>query len=163
MTVPECWNSMISSTLLQPRATARRRVTAKPTKFNKPNQGSKEAGSNAKQGTDSEAGSEQNPPASAGHSFTGVCHRCGVKGHYARNCRTYKAKPEAPGKAAPSDDAKPKAANVKAIRSVPVDDEYTESQLEDMLAKCRLRNKQKQLEDAHASARAVTANARERG
>ena len=89
----------------------------------------------------------------------GYCHKCGNKGHLARNCRNTQSKQEAPGRAAPSDGSK--AASVKTVESIPAEDEFTEAQLEDMLAKCRLRNEQKELGNAYANTCTITTESKE--
>ena len=81
------------------------------------------------------------------------------KGHLASNCRNTQSKQEAPGRAAPSDGLK--AASIKTVESISAEDEFTEAQLEDMLAKCRLRNEQKELGNVYANTCTITIESKE--
>ena len=112
-----------------------------------------------KQKDDSESRPEQSPSVPGRYNLRGYCHKCGNKGHLARNCRNTQSKQEAPGRAAPSDGSK--AASVKTVESIPAEDEFTEAQLEDMLAKCRLRNEQKELGNAYANTCTITTESKE--
>ena len=112
-----------------------------------------------KQKDDSESRPERSPSVPGRYNLRGYCHKCGNKGHLARNCRNTQSKQEAPGRAAPGDGSK--AASVKTVESIPAEDEFTEAQLEDMLAKCRLRNEQKELGNAYANTCTITTESRE--
>ena len=104
-----------------------------------------------KQKDDSESRPEWSPSVSGRYNVRGYCHKCGNKGHH---CRITQSKQEAPGRAAPGDGSK--AASIKTVESIPAEDEFTEAQLEDMLAKCRLQNEQKELGNAYANTCTIT-------
>ena len=127
----------------------------KQTRFAKPPHSKEQPGSspNAKQKDDSEPRAERSPSASGGYSLRAYCHRCGHKGHLARNCRNPRLKHEAPGR---NDNSK-----AAAVKTIEAESEFTEAQLEEMLARCRLRNERDHLGDAYANTCTVTTESQE--
>ena len=109
------------------------------------------SGQSAKPKDDSEPGSERSPSSSGGLNL--CCDKCGRKCHLARHCRSNRPKQEASGR---SDNSK--VATVKALEA---DDSFTEAQLEEMLARCTLRNEREQVESACANTCTVMAESNE--
>ena len=120
-------------------------VQQKQTRFTKSPQNKKQPALNqsVKQRDDSEPRPEQSPSASGGYHLRACCHRCGHKGHLARNCQITRPKQESPGC---SDN--PKEASVDMIGA---ESGFTEAQLEEMLARCRLCNEQELVGDAYTN------------
>lgn len=127
----------------------------KQTRSTKPPQNKDQSASSqsAKQKEDSEPRPERSPSASGGYNLRAYCHKCGHKGHLARHCRNTRPKQEASGR---SENLK-----VAAVKTVEAEDEFTEAQLEEMLARCRLRNEREQVGSAYANTCTVTTESEE--
>ena len=85
-----------------------------------------------------------------------ACYRCGSRGHLARQCPKQAHRPEAPGHS--SNHPTSRTATLGAVSPPCHPEDLSEAELQELLARCRLRRERQLIEDDSVKTRVVTAS-----